>query len=224
MIIFISPSKTFTNEHVDGTTPIFKEKSDFLFNQVKQYTKDELKEKFVLSDKLVDEVYGYYHGENIPSAAVFRYGGVLYKALEPKSINFQDNKLFIFSGLYGLLNSHDKISKYRIDYTHRMLGNLYTYWKDDIHTYLLNQYKNEIFIDLTSKEFEVLIPNNKIRLDFKLKNKNISTVLLKQLRGFFAREIINQNLVSIDQIKNLNVEGFTYDSTLSSDHTYIFTK
>ena len=178
MLIFISPSKTFNDDIVSGKPTLFKDKTQELFNQIKNYSKAELKEKFKLSDQLVDEVYNYYHEINTPSMALYRYGGVLYKALDAKTLSFNDNRLFILSGFYGLLEHDHEIIKYRIDYTHRMLGNLYHFWKDSIHTYI-NQI-DDIKIDLTSKEFEVLIPEPKIRIDFTLSDKNISTVLLNK--------------------------------------------
>lgn len=224
MLVFISPSKTFTNDVIPGNEAIFKEETTKLFNEIKSFGKDELKEKFNLSDKLVDEVYHYYHEPQEPSKAIYRYGGILYKALDAKTLKFMDNKIFIFSAMYGLLNHDDQILKYRIDFTHRMLGNLYHYWKNKIESYLIKHYQNEILVDLTSKEFEVLIPNPKIRIDFKLIDKNTSTVLLKQMRGKFARYIINNNLKTIDEIKNIIIDDFKFDCELSTDSIFYFTK
>lgn len=224
MIIFISPSKTFTNTIISGKEILFKDKTNYLFNQIKKIDKTEFKAKFNLSDKLTNEVYNYYHVDSTLSQAIYRYGGVLYKALNPSSLNFKDNKIYILSAMYGLLESNTAIKKYRMDFTYSMLGNLYSYWKEDLSNYMNNSFKNEILIDLTSKEFEDLIIKPKYRIDFKLIDKNISTVLLKQMRGNFAREIVNQNLNSIDDIKSLNVEGFKYNESLSNEFELIFSK
>ena len=184
MLIFISPSKTFTDHQFDGDEILFSEKSNYLKNEIKQFNETDMMKHFKVSDILAKEILSYYHDNHLASKAIYRYGGVLYKALDPLTIDFnQENKIFILSAQYGLLRQFDGIHKYRIDYNHRMLGNLYSYWKKDIHNYLNNFYKNDLLIDLTSKEFEQLIPENKIRIEFELNEKKISTVLLKQMRG-----------------------------------------
>ncbi|VEU82256.1 YaaA family protein [Acholeplasma hippikon] len=225
MIIFISPSKTFTNSIKPGKSILFKDKTERLFNEIKSFKKDEIKIKFDLSDKLVDEVYDYYHKEQTLSQAIIRYGGILYKSLDAETLNFKDNQIFILSAMYGLVPHDAEIKKYRIDFTHRMLGNLYHYWKKDLTHYMKLEFKNEILIDLTSKEFEDLIIKPKYRIDFKVLNqKTTPTVLLKQMRGLFAREIVNKNIQTLDQIKSLVINDFKFNQELSTEFEFIFTK
>lgn len=184
-----------------------------------------IQHSFSLSNQLADTVYAYYHQKQTPAAAIYRYGGVLYKALDAQSIKINPTQIYILSAFYGLVRPFDDIIKYRLDFTHSRLGNLYQYWKKPIRDYLTTKHPDEVFVDLTSKEFESLLPKTlKIyRIDFIYKNqKKLSTVLLKQLRGYMARYLVSMKVDSIEAIKTIEVQGFHYDTKLSKEKQIIF--
>lgn len=228
MIIIISPSKTFKDSYSSGgNTPVFLDKQKILLDKITYMDKTELQETFNLSNKLTDEVFSYYHGENKYGLAIDLYDGVLYKALKQDSLNFKDNSLYIISAFYGLLKHDDLITKYRLDFTVRRFGSLYQYWQDDITNYLNTTFKDEIIVNLTSKEFYPVIKdvNQLITIEFAGTNKKrLNSVLLKQLRGTMARLIINQNIQTKTDLKDLSVLGFKYDVTLSNENVYYFSQ
>lgn len=228
MIIIISPSKTFKDSYSSiGNTPIFLAKQKMLLDKIKLLNKNELKKIFSLSDKLADEVFSYYHNEVKSGLAIELYDGVLYKTLKQDGLNFKDNQLYIVSALYGLLHHDDLISKYRLDFTIHNFGNLYSYWQDDITNHLNTNFNNDIIVNLTSKEFYPVIKdvNHLVTIEFIGPNKKrLSSVLLKQLRGTMAKLIINQNIQTKDELKDLSVLGFKYDVALSTENTYYFSQ
>ena|SRR5690554_2042181 len=226
MIILLSPSKTFSNSKIKGNSiPIFKSKEEELRGKLKNFSLPLIKKHFKLSDKLTDEVFNFYQKEEENVAAIELYEGIQFKELKAEELSFKDNKAYIVSALYGLLRPFDNTSKYRLDFNFKVLGNLYNYWKDDVKGYLESNYKNELIINLTSKEFHPLFKelDNVINIEFTSSNsKRLSSVLLKQLRGAMARVIINENIKTIDELKELKVKDFTFNAELSSKKVLYF--
>lgn len=227
MVVLLSPSKTFSNSKLKGSSkPYFINKTKVLLNKLKELNKDEIKDIFKVSDKLAEVVFNYYNNETLVSA-ISLYQGEVFKALNYENLTFKDNKLYILSALYGVLRPFDSISKYRLDFNIKAFGNLYNYWSEDVSNYFKNNYQEDFIVDLSSNEFSKLLVNldNVYKVNFKdNNNKRLSSVLLKQLRGYFANIIINKNIKSIDGLKDLNVEGFIYDEDKSSKKTIIFSK
>lgn len=226
MIVIISPSKTFSNSKVRGNLkPLFYDKQLILRNKLKKLSIKDIIKEFKISEKLAIVVYNYYQNELEEVTAINLYEGVLYKELKQKEIHFEDNKLYIISALYGLLRPFDNISKYRLDFNNKILGNLYNYWQEDICDYLNTNYKDEIIIDLTSKEFFPLISklNNVYTINFiDSDNKRLSSVVLKQLRGSFANYIINKNIQTLEDVKQLKTKEFEYSKEHSNNKTLTF--
>lgn len=226
MIVIISPSKTFSNSKVRGNLkPLFYDKQLILRNKLKKLSIKDIIKEFKISEKLAIVVYNYYQNELEEVTAINLYEGVLYKELKQKEIHFEDNKLYIISALYGLLRPFDNISKYRLDFNNKILGNLYNYWQEDIYNYLNTNYKDEIIIDLTSKEFFPLISklNNVYTINFiDSDNKRLSSVVLKQLRGSFANYIINKNIQTLEDVKQLKTKEFEYSKEHSNNKTLTF--
>src|SRR5690554_650868 len=228
MIILLSPSKTFSNSKIKGNSiPIFKSKEEELRGKLKNFSLPLIKKHFNISDKLANEVYNYYQSKEENVAAIELYEGVQFKELKHEELNFKDNNLYIISALYGLLRPFDNVCKYRLDFNFKALGNLYNYWRNDIKDYLESKYNNKPIINLASKEFHPLFKdlNNVINIEFVSENnKRISSVLLKQLRGNLARLIINKNIKTINELKELTVKEFKYNTYLSSEKVLYFTK
>ncbi|HHW79972.1 MAG TPA: YaaA family protein [Acholeplasmataceae bacterium] len=226
MIVLISPSKTFSNDIKKGTSePVFINKAKALRNKIAKLSLNEIKTVFKLSDKLTNEVYNYYQKDNVESTAINLYEGVLYKALKEDTLKIKDNKLYILSAMYGLLKPFDNISYYRLDFNIKYFGNLYNYWSEPVNNYLKTNYQDEIIINLASKEFSSLINKlpNLITIEFSnLDNKKLSSVLLKQLRGYLANIIINNNIKTLDELKKIKIKDFFYNENLSNNNIIYF--
>lgn len=224
IVVFIAPSKTLKKTKVRGvTSPLFPSKTALLTAEIKKLDRDSLKDKMHLSQKLTNEVYTYYHSP-FKARAINLFSGVSYKAMDVDTFNVQNNDLYIVDAYYGLIRPQDDIETYRLDFTMNFLGNLYAYWKETIHQYISDNHKETLLIDLTSKEFSSLIPYTEYtyRLDFKAKNINLTSVTLKKMRGLFTRYIITHKLQNLDEIKQIKIEGFSYDPQSSSEHNIVF--
>lgn len=227
MIIFISPSKTFKNTTIlPKSEALFTNKTEILHNKLSLLSLSDIETGFKISNTLAINVYNYINSPKSKKAAIHLYDGTLYKMLDYQSTNKTNHKLYILSAYYGLIRPFDGITPYRLDFNQKVIKDLYSFWKPLVNKYL-NKYQNELLINLASKEFYKLLDEslNYITIDFKLNDRNISNVLLKQMRGKMAHTILNNSkLKTVEDLKSLVVDSFTFNNYLSTDKLLIFTR
>lgn len=224
MLILIGPAKTFSNNKFKTTNKHkFIKETDYLINELKTLSTDDLKKKMKLTDKLAETTYNYYQNINNASyEAINLYYGQVFKQIDYLTLNNEEKTYInehvkIISALYGILNPLDGINNYRLDFTNNFITNLYKYWED----YFNNYFKDKLLISLLSNEFLKIIPKtNLININFTTSK----SMELKTLRGRFLRALAINNVKDIDDIKKISVDGYTYSATLSNSNNLVFTK
>ena len=245
MKIIFSPSKEmreeniFEDKEIEFTESKFKDKTNILINTLKEKSISEIENIMKLKGELLNDTYkdiqDYDKLKYIP--AISLYYGVSFKELEledysEKSLKYLQNNLLILSAFYGVSLPFDLIKKYRLDMTMSIIDKgLYNFWKKDINEYISNILdSNEILLNLSSSEFSKLIDNKKtsmINLDFKEEKdgtyKSISTYS-KKARGQFLNYLIKNQVSNIENIKKIELNGYSLNEELSDKKNFIFTR
>ncbi|MEM7570245.1 MAG: peroxide stress protein YaaA, partial [Pseudomonadota bacterium] len=109
--------------------------------------------------------------------------------------------------------------------------NLYGYWGDRLTTALkdtlgdgalINLASNEYFGAVDGKAFETLItPQFKEYRDGKAK---MISFFAKKARGQMARFMIDERVDSAEGLKDFNMDGYSFDATLSKGSTWVFSR
>ena len=245
MKIIFSPSKEmreeniFKNKEIEFTESKFKDKTNILINTLKEKSISEIENIMKLKGELLNNTYkdiqDYNKLKYIPAISI--YYGVSFKELKledysEKSLKYLQNNLLILSAFYGVSLPFDLIKKYRLDMTMSIIDKgLYNFWKKDINEYISNILdSNEILLNLASSEFSKLIDNKKtpmINLDFKEEKdgtyKSISTYS-KKARGQFLNYLIKNQVSNIENIKKMELNGYSLNEELSDKKNFIFTR
>ena len=245
MKIIFSPSKEmreeniFENKEIEFTESKFKDKTNILINTLKEKSISEIENIMKLKGELLNNTYkdiqDYNKLKYIPAISI--YYGVSFKELKledysEKSLKYLQNNLLILSAFYGVSLPFDLIKKYRLDMTMSIIDKgLYNFWKKDINEYISNILdSNEILLNLSSSEFSKLIDNKKtsmINLDFKEEKdgtyKSISTYS-KKARGQFLNYLIKNQVSNIENIKKIELNGYSLNEELSDKKNFIFTR
>lgn len=252
MKIVISPAKSldYTSELPTKryTEAQFLNKSETIQKALKKKKPKDLMELMSISEKLADLNWQRNQNWQLPFTpenarpAVYAFNGDVYVGLDAYTIpeeklTILQDKLRILSGLYGLLKPLDLIQEYRLEMgTSLQVGtkkNLYEFWKKTI-TDALNKelQKDELFINLASNEYfsavdvkslkvPVITPEFKDYKDGKLK---MISFFAKKARGLMVRYIIDNNVETLDELKNFNYEGYAFDANLSQGNKLVFTR
>ena len=252
MKIVISPAKSLNFES-DLPTQNFSEASFLKESRQVNKVLKKLKPKDLsvlmdISDKLAELNWDRNQSWKTPFSpdnsrpAIYAFDGEVYTGVDAYTISMDkiedlQNRLFILSGLYGLLKPLDLIQAYRLEMgTSIAIGeskNLYAFWKTTI-TKALNKSlsKGEFLLNLASTEYfsavdtkllnaKVITPEFK---DYKDGNLKMISFFAKKARGLMVRYIIDTNSQTIEDIKGFNYEGYAFDANLSSDSKLVFTR
>lgn len=252
MKIVISPAKSLNFES-DLPTQNFSEASFLKESRqingvLKKLKPNDLSKLMDISDKLAELNWERNQSWKTPFTpdnsrpAIYAFDGEVYTGIDAYTLptdKMEDlqNRLFILSGLYGLLKPLDLIQSYRLEMgTSIAIGkskNLYAFWKTKITEtlnksiskgdFLLNLASNEYFsaIDTKLLKAKVITPEFKDYKDGKLK---MISFFAKKARGLMVRFIIDTNAQSIEDIQGFNYEGYAFDANLSSDSKLVFTR
>lgn len=232
MLILLSPAKTF-NDETKQSKKAFKSlnKANQLIKILSNKSEDELKNELKISSNLAKLAFNYYQNINFNTQAISLYGGEAFKHLKAFELSDKSlNKLYILSPLYGLINANDAISPYRLDIKDKILDiSLYDYWYDEIN-YHLNELNPNLIINLASGEFARLLNKNNKKIytinfgvlnDGKIKSHSM---MLKKMRGLMTNYLLKNNIETIKQIKQIEIDGFTYNKDYSKKQLLMFIK
>lgn len=249
MLVVVSPAKKLNMDpinSVDVTEPIFKEDVKSLINIARDLSSNQLKDLMGISPKLADlnkeRFLNFGNQEKKP--AVFAFAGDTYKGLDIEKLNENDldwaqKHLRILSGLYGLLRPLDLIEPYRLEMGSKLKGDhgntLYDFWDNKI-SQNLNKYAREIgtnfLVNCASNEYFNAIKPNTLELrvvtpvfmERKDGKEKIISFYAKNARGAMARFIIQNQITDIENIKNFDLDRYSYNPSISDESKFIFTR
>ena len=254
MLAILSPAKTLDYETPLKTKlnsqPIYGRESNQLIKTLRTFEPFEVASLMKISDKLADLNHKRYvewrnkpaESKTRPAALAFK--GDVYQGLEAESFNDNDLKfaqrhLRILSGLYGLLRPLDVIQPYRLEMGTKFKTskgqNLYDYWGTKLTTGLneaLKESKEGTLVNLASNEYfgavqPKLLEGSLLNIGFKEKrNGQLKFVSFsaKKARGLMAKFIIKERLKNPDDLKNFDLEDYKFNTKLSSELDWTFSR
>ena len=232
MKIVIAPSKTMKYQKVPfvGSEPLFPEETQYLTNILKQYNDEQLCQLMKISYKQATQVYQYFHEEQTAHPALAFYQGTVFKQLELASyMNHQDylsEHLCILDAYYGVLKYNTLITPYRLDMTMKPDHiNLYDYWYTPLYQYFEQV---DFIISLASKEFSNMLRHPHIYfIDFIINDHGKmkrNAMIIKKARGQVLNQMILNEIKTLDELKTLNIDGFTYQPDYNQEGALAFVK
>jgi cytoplasmic iron level regulating protein YaaA (DUF328/UPF0246 family) len=252
MIILISPAKTLNFDPTDlkmHTTPRMLADSEKLVNVMKKKSAKKIKELMKVSDNIAELNVERYKNYETPftldnaKQSILAFKGDVYTGLQAEEFNdeemeFAQKHLRILSGLYGLLKPLDLMQPYRLEMGTRLKTgrkkNLYEFWDKKITELINNDLADSgsnIILNLASKEYfhsvkSDLLNGELYTVNFKENRNGVYKVIsfsAKKARGTMSRLIIQNKITEVNDLKGLEVDGYTYNADLSSEHELLFT-
>ena len=252
MKIIISPAKSLDFETKSPTSlhtqPRFLEQSEKLNKKLKTLSKKNISELMKISEALSALNYDRNQTWKTPFSpdnakqAIYSFTGEVFRGidvhtLEEEKIPLLQDRLRILSGLYGILKPLDLIQPYRLEMGTKLpvgnTKNLYKFWDDTVAKSLNDELKDgELLVNLASTEYFKVLPKKVLKVPmitpvFKdFKNGEYKTVMTfaKKARGLVVRYIIDNNIKTIDGLKNFNKESYCFSEEMSTKNELLFTR
>lgn len=164
------------------------------------------------------------------------YDGLMYRYMDrrdlsPQEIAYLKKHVFITTGLYGAINVFEKIAPHRLDFqgSVKIKGQgLKQFWRAQYDDLVAGE---DLIISLLSSEFEAVfspsIQKKMVSLTFmeeKAGKLRTHSTISKKGRGRFVSEMARRNVQTIEEIKALSVDGFSYRKDLSSEKELVFVR
>ena len=182
--------------------------------------------------------------EGETKTAIHAFNGEVYVGLKAESFTTDDliyaqQHLGILSGLHGILRPLDLIKPYRLEMGTKLpVGrhkNLYQFWTEEVTARIksqLTEHDEKVLINLASDEYFKAIDAKKlghqiIKPVFKeMKNGQykVLSFLAKKARGMMAAYVLKHRIEAVEELKNFCEEDYAYNSELSTDSEWIFTR
>ncbi|TAF35756.1 MAG: peroxide stress protein YaaA [Cytophagales bacterium] len=254
MLLLLSPAKNQNFEAKVPTSahsiPCFETEIADLVAILKQKSPQDLQSMMSISQNLAlqnVERYLNFAEKFTPQnakQAIFAFNGDVYKGLNAASFNekdlqFAQKHLRILSGLYGLLKPLDLIQPYRLEMgihlANSMGSNLYQFWQNKLTNLLNEELKNlkaPCLINLASNEYGKAIDFEAIQgqvvhvvfKEFKDNTYKIVGTLAKKARGEMANYIIKNKITTAAKIKLFQENKYSFNSNLSSENEWVFSR
>lgn len=223
------------------STPLFQSTANSLAAEMAMMDVEELARQLDCSPKIAAENWKRYQdfavAEKLP--AILAYNGQAYKHLRAKTLSdealaFAQEHLWITCFLYGLLRPMDGIVPYRMEHcvTLEATGDkpVNQFWRDKLTDVLIGSVKADdgILIHLSTEEYEHLFDWNRVCREVKVihplfyvrqsdGNLKMQAVWAKSCRGAMVRFILNNRLLTPQELAAFSHEGFEYAPQLGEE-------
>lgn len=254
ILTIISPAKKLDYgqnlQPIEHSQPEFLDHASELLQDLKTMSPQQLSSLMGLSDKLGALNYERYQAWQRPFSpdnakqALLAFKGDVYQGLDAESMNDDDlawaqDNLRILSGLYGLLRPLDLMQPYRLEmgtkFANKRGADLYAFWgnliTDKINEHLKDA-KDPVLLNLASNEYFKSVHQEKIHvpiitpvfMDKKNDKYKIISFFAKKARGLMSAFIIKNRISEVEDIKNFDSAGYSYNQAMSEGDKWVFTR
>ncbi|MCF6349313.1 MAG: peroxide stress protein YaaA [Flavobacteriaceae bacterium] len=252
MKIVISPAKSLDFESKvlteKYTQAVFLEQSEKLSTVLKKKSAKQLSKLMSISDNLGQLNYERNQQWSLPFTlensrqAIYAFKGTVYEGLDAYTVPLDkldelQDKLRILSGQYGILKPLDLMQPYRLEMGAKLKvgrkDNLYQFWDTAITDILNNELTDdEPFINLASNEYFKVVKPKLLKVpiitpvfkDYKNGTLKMIAFFAKKARGMMVRYIIDNDIEVAEDLKGFNIEGYAFDTNLSTETELVFTR
>ncbi|MFC3927512.1 peroxide stress protein YaaA [Streptococcus caprae] len=237
----ILPNAKELNTYLEAQpAPVLSQQSQAILDLMQELSPEELSHCYKLNlDRCqleADRWQRISQGDAKAYPAWLLYDGLMFRYMKRQGLtqterNYLAKTAFIATGFYGLISVFDPISPHRLDFQVpvRIEGqSLKQYWRQQFYQVVAD---DELVLDLVSSEFKaVFSPQQQkrmIKLTFmeeKSGQLKVHSTISKKGRGRFLSLMAEQQVQSLEALKVLQTDGFSYREDLSSSHELVFVR
>ena len=214
--------------------------SQAVVDELAIYSAQELESFYKISAEKAQEEYDHIQAlknetaTNYPALQLF--DGLMYRNIKRENLSkaeqaYLEEHLLITSAFYGVIPAFEPIAPHRLDFLMKLKvdgKSLKTHWQTAYSEALEG---DNLIFSLLSSEFETVFPKE-IRekmVTFKFMEERdgklkIHSTISKKARGAFLTALMEHQVTSVEEVKNLSFSGFNYQRHLSTQNEYIFVK
>ena len=234
-----------TAKEMNTSLPTVKAKplspeSQAVLDALATYSAQELESFYKISADKAQEEYDHIQALKNETAinypAMHLFDGLMYRNIKRDNLTkaeqrYLEKHLMITSAFYGVIPAFAPIAPHRLDFLMKLKvagKSLKNHWQV---AYEESMKGEELIFSLLSSEFENVFPKE-IRekmVTFKFMEERdgklkIHSTISKKARGAFLTALMENQVTSVEEIKDLSFAGFNYREDLSTSKELAFVK
>lgn len=240
MKILIPTAKEINTEIPSLEAKPLRPESQSILEELAAYSVQELENFYKISSENAQEEYERIQAlkdgtaTNYPALQLFN--GLMYRNIKRATLtkaeqDYLEEHLLITSAFYGVIPAFESIAPHRLDFLMKLkVGgkSLKTHWQAAYDEALKGE---KLIFSLLSSEFETVFSKavREKMVTFKFMEARdgklkIHSTISKKARGAFLSALVEGQVTSVEEIKNLSFAGFNYREDLSTSKELFFVK
>ena len=162
------------------------------------------------------------------------FNGLMYRNIDRDNFDEADKEyieknVFITTSLYGIIGAYDLIQEHRLDFLQNVKisgESLKNFWRASYDESIKDE---DFVVSLLSSEFEEVFSKNqkekfiKIRFMEEKEGKlKVHSTISKKARGKFLTELVKNKVLSIEEMKQIQFDGFKFNEEYSEEKVLAF--
>ncbi|MGT2950652.1 hypothetical protein BU202_05805 [Streptococcus cuniculi] len=183
-----------------------------------------------------DRWYRIAHQQAKSYPAWTLYDGLMYRYMKRRDLTdaeqvYLERHVLIATGFYGLISPFTLISPHRLDFQGQLKvkgQSLKQFWRAQYDEELADE---DLIISLASSEFEQVfspaIQKHMVQIIFMEDKKGqlkIHSTISKKGRGRLVSLMAEQDVQTLDKLRQLTFDGFAYRADLSEERKIVFVR
>lgn len=162
------------------------------------------------------------------------FNGLMYRNIDRDNFDEADKEyieknVFITTSLYGIIGAYDLIQEHRLDFLQnaKISGeSLKNFWRASYDESIKDE---DFVVSLLSSEFEEVFSKNQkekfIKISFMEEKEGklkVHSTISKKARGKFLTELVKNKVSSIEEMKQIQFDGFEFNDEHSEEKVLAF--
>ena len=238
MKILIPTAKELNKKATPQETLELSEKSNEIVAEFAKLSASDLAKVYkIKEDKAMEEFSRWQDIKNNTAKsykALDLFNGLMYRNIDRDNFDEADKEyieknVFITTSLYGIIGAYDLIQEHRLDFLQNVKisgESLKNFWRASYDESIKDE---DFVVSLLSSEFEEVFSKNQkekfIKISFMEEKEGklkVHSTISKKARGKFLTELVKNKVLSIEEMKQIQFDGFKFNEEYSEEKVLAF--
>ena len=238
MKILIPTAKELNKKATPQEALELSEKSNEIVAEFAKLSASDLAKVYkIKEDKAMEEFSRWQDIKNNTAKsykALDLFNGLMYRNIDRDNFDEADKEyieknVFITTSLYGIIGAYDLVQEHRLDFLQNVKisgESLKNFWRASYDESIKDE---DFVVSLLSSEFEEVFSKNQkekfIKISFMEEKEGklkVHSTISKKARGKFLTELVKNKVSSIEEMKQIQFDGFKFNEEYSEEKVLAF--
>ena len=238
MKILIPTAKELNKKATPQEALELSEKSNEIVAEFANFSAQDLAKVYKIKEDKATEEFSRWKDIKDNTAKSYKaldlFNGLMYRNIDRDNFDEADKEyieknVFITTSLYGIIGAYDLIQEHRLDFLQNVKisgESLKNFWRTSYDESIEDE---DFVVSLLSSEFEEVFSKNQkekfIKISFMEEKEGklkVHSTISKKARGKFLTELVKNKVLSIEEMKQIQFDGFKFNEEYSEEKVLAF--